>query len=123
MCKRYNAINVWPTFLSTFNALGMTTLRYPSGTVTEADFDFKDSNGPLDDSISLTMFLQAVQTHDITPLLVVPTKRFRSNYTTTGAQYVKDFVKAVNIDHGRRRAIRHHAEGADLGARQRILWR
>jgi len=98
----YNALNVsqWSTFLSTFDALGMTTLRYPGGTVTEVDFDFNDSDGPANDAISLTMFLQAVAAHDITPLLVVPTKRFRSNYTTTGAQYVKDFVKAVNIDHG-----------------------
>ncbi len=98
----YNALDVsqWPTFLSTFDALGMETLRYPGGTVTEADFDFKDSNGPTDDYISLSMFLQAAEDHDITPLLVVPTKRFRSNYSTTGAQYAKDFVKAVNIDHG-----------------------
>lgn len=98
----YNALNVsqWSTFLNTFNALGMTTLRYPGGTVTEAEFDFRDSNGPANDCITLTMFLQAVQTHEITPLLVVPTKRFRSNYTTTGAQYAKDYVRAVNIDHG-----------------------
>lgn len=98
----YSAVTVaqWPTFISTFNALGMTTLRYPGGTVTEGDFDFKDSNGPADDAISLTMFLQAVEANNITPLLVVPTKRFSANYATTGVQYAKDFVKAVNIDHG-----------------------
>ena len=98
----YNAVDVsqWPTFLSTFDALGMTTLRYPGGGVAEADFDFHDSNGPADDCITLTMFLQAVAAHDITPLLVVPTKRYSTDYGTTGAQYVKDFVKAVNVDHG-----------------------
>ena len=114
----YNALTVaqWPAFLSTFDSLGMTTLRYPGGTVTEADFDFRDSNGPADDAITLTMFLQAVQAHDITPLLVVPTKRFRSNYSTTGAQYAKDFVKAVNVDHG-------IAGGEQFGTTQTVqLW-
>ncbi|MES2695817.1 MAG: hypothetical protein V4773_20250 [Verrucomicrobiota bacterium] len=98
----YNKITQaqWPTFISTFNALGMTTLRYSGGTVTEDLFDFKDSDGPNNDYISLSMFLQSVAANDITPLLVVPTKRFRNNYTTTGAQYAKDYVKAVNVDHG-----------------------
>src|SRR6476659_10867564 len=58
----YDAVDVaqWPTFLSTFNALGMKSLRYPGGVVTEAEFDFKDSNGPANDCITLTHFLQAV---------------------------------------------------------------
>jgi hypothetical protein len=114
----YNAVDVaqWPTFLSTFNALGMKALRYPGGVVTEADFDFNDSNGPANDSITLTHFLQAVAANNLTPILVVPTKRFRSNYTTTGAQYVKDFVKAVNIDHG-------IAGGEQFGTTQTVgLW-
>jgi hypothetical protein len=98
----YDALDVaqWPTFISTFNALGMKSLRYPGGVVTEAGFDFKDSNGPANDCITLSHFLQAVAANGMTPILVVPTKKFETNYTTTGAQYAKDFVKAVNIDHG-----------------------
>lgn len=98
----YNAVNQvqWPRFIDTFNALGMKTLRYPGGMVTEKDFKFEDSNGPTNDSVTLSQFLQTVAANNWTPILVVPTKRFRSDYMTTGAQYAKDFVKAVNIDHG-----------------------
>jgi hypothetical protein len=47
---------------------------------------------------------------------VVPTKRFSGNYTTIGAQYAKDFVKAVNIDHG-------VAGGEQFGTTQKVeLW-
>ena len=114
----YNAVDVaqWPTFLSTFNALGMKSLRYPCGVLTEAEFDFNDSNGPANDCITLTHFLQAVEANNLTPILVMPTKRFRSNYTTTGAQYAKNFVKAVNIDHG-------IAGGEQFGTTQTVqLW-
>lgn len=116
----YNAVNLpqWPTFINTFNALGMKTLRYPGGVVTESEFDFRDSNGPApaNDCITLTHFLQAVAANNWTPILVVPTKRFRSNYLTTGAQYAKDYVKAVNIDHG-------VAGGEQFGTTQTVqLW-
>lgn len=100
----YSAIDQlhWTDFLNTFDALGMNALRYPGGTVTEADFDFRQSNvsGTKTDCITLTQFLQAVAANGYTPILVAPTKRFRSTYATTGAAYARDFVKAVNIDHG-----------------------
>lgn len=100
----YNAIDQahWTDFLNTFDALGMNSLRYPGGTVTEANFDFQQSNvsGTKTDCITLTQFLQAVAASDYTPILVVPTKRFRADYATNGAAHVRAFVKAVNIDHG-----------------------
>ena len=116
----YSAIDQahWNDFLNTFDALGMNALRYPGGTVTEADFDFRQShvNGAKTDCITLTQFLQAVAANDFTPILVAPTKRFRSNYTTTGAAYARDFVQAVNIDHG-------IAGGEQFGTTQTVaLW-
>jgi hypothetical protein len=114
----YDAINAaqWPRCIDTANALGMKVLRYPGGVVTEKDFDFRDSNGPTNDSVTLTQFLNAVADNNMTPILVVPTKMFRSNYQTTGAQYAKDYVKAVNIDHG-------VAGGEQFGTTQTVkLW-
>jgi hypothetical protein len=99
----YSAVDqAWyGTFLSTFSALGMNALRYPGGTVTESDFDFHASNvsGTKTDCITLTQFFSAVTSNNFTPILVVPTKRYRSNYGTTGVQATKDFVRAVNVNH------------------------
>lgn len=84
-------------FSNAFLECGMKLVRYPGGTVTEIDFDFRDSDGPGNDRPSLSDVIHFCNATDTELLLVVPTKRFATNITA-GVEYVSDFVRAVNID-------------------------
>lgn len=97
----YNSISQWRwtnSFIPAFNSLGMKALCYPGGTVTESGYDYTNSGA--DEAISLEQFLDFCDTNvpGITPILVVPTVRFASNWPA-GQIYASNYVRAVNIDH------------------------
>ncbi|HMP77337.1 MAG TPA: hypothetical protein PKE12_13665 [Kiritimatiellia bacterium] len=81
-------------YSNAFREAGMRMLRYPGGTVTESEFDFRQPTAPHPSLADAITFCTSV---DAELMLVVPTKRFATN-VAAGARYAAEFVRAVNID-------------------------
>ena len=83
-------------YANKLKVLGIEVLRFPGGSETEYSFDITDPDNINNDSnfnkVALTDFLKFCNENDITPIIAIPTQRYKDNL----AQGIEDVSKFIH---------------------------